>query len=78
MSRKGFPSPPKPLNPCREQAGEEVPDPPYVNSTGEEISDGEAARTANPVQTTDIFVVKRGYSRDVVDAGFPLEYFRRY
>ena len=60
MSRKGFPSPPKPLNPCREQAGEEVPGPPYVHSTGEEISDGEAAQTANPAQTTAIFGLNKG------------------
>ncbi|MDA8121429.1 MAG: hypothetical protein M0Z38_02540 [Deltaproteobacteria bacterium] len=73
MSRKGFSSAPMPLNICREWAGEEVPSPP-VNSTGEEISDGEAARTANPVQPTRFFGEKRGVLVDAVDGINPLQY----
>jgi hypothetical protein len=34
---------------------------------GEEISDGEAARTANPAQTTGIFEVKSGFRGDGVE-----------
>jgi len=32
---------------------------------------GKAERTANPVQTTGIFGVKRGYCRNAVDGGNP-------
>jgi hypothetical protein len=36
------------------------------------IPDEKAARTANPVQTTPFFGVKRGYSRDGVDGENPM------
>ena len=33
--------------------------------------EGKAVRTANPVQTTAVFGVKRGYCRNAVDGGNP-------
>ena len=35
---------------------------------------GKAERTVNPVQTTAILGVKKGFRRNAVDAGFPLQY----
>jgi len=37
---------------------------------------GESARTANPVQTTGFFVVKKGFFGYAVDAGNPLRSWR--
>jgi len=34
----------------------------------------ESARTVNPVQTTGFLGQKRGFCREAVDAGFPLQY----
>jgi len=39
-----------------------------------EVRGGEPEETANPVQTSAIFGVKRGCCGDAVDAGFPLQY----